>query len=171
MQCKYCSAFLSDYIDQPISKLSTLYNHVNHRMFHRHTFLLHLWMNRLLERATPPVIRAIKEMTDYDLMLEPISAVTPDRWNKTFYENLVLQKPDIFSEMNDFDDALEEAGFAKGKTGRLFFLQQYCIPLLLVLNEIHTEHNPQKKQIEAISIVKKQVSWKELREEYGNLYD
>jgi hypothetical protein len=105
-----------------------------------------------------------------DFWIDKQYQVKPEEWNKAFLKNLCEANPPIAKEFTEFQSICEQCGFLKEQT-EPFFLENYILPCLQSLVEIHSEHTKKVEPVLTLSTSQKKYTMKEFREEYGNFYD
>ena len=104
-----------------------------------------------------------------DFWIDQKFQVEQEDWNKSYMKNLQESNPSIATLFKEFQTICEECGFLKHKT-EPFFLENYILPLLLLSIEVHSDHTKKTTPMPVQSFYTK-YTMKQLREEYGNLYD
>jgi hypothetical protein len=105
-----------------------------------------------------------------DFWIDKQVQVEAEEWNKAYLKNLREANPSLCKEFSELQSICEECGFLKGST-EPFFLENYILPCLQMVVEIHSEHTKKPEPVLTLSTFLKKYTMKELREEYGNLYD
>lgn len=170
MACELCRTFILDYLDHPL--------HPDNRLtaiFHRSKLLPHkeklcFWIQRIQHHLVPDTLQRAKENTEMDFFIDKQVQVAPEEWNKAYLKNLLEVNSEVAKEFNELQSICEECGFLKGLT-EPFFLENFILPCLQLTVEIHSEHTKKPETVLTLSTFLKKYTMKELREEYGNLYD
>jgi hypothetical protein len=165
MSCELCRTFILDYLHHPLhpeNRLTALFHHSN-LLVYKET--LCFWIQRALVPLTPFLLKKAKSDTEMDFYLDNIHQVEQEAWNKVFLNNLKGSNLALRTELNEFQTICEECGFLKNRT-ELFFLENYILPLLQTVLEIHTEHSTKSTYIPTAVYTDNT-----LREEWGDLYD
>ena len=170
MACELCRTFILDYLNHPLHPENRLT-----AIFHRskllpHKELLCFWIQRILRHLVTDTLQRAKENTEMDFFLDKQVQVPPEVWNKAFLKNLREVHSEVSKEFTELQSICEECGFLKGFT-ELFFIENFILPCLLSSVEIHSEHTKKPEVVLTLSTFLKKYTMKELREEYGNLYD
>jgi len=170
MACELCRTFILDYLDHPLHPENRLT-----AIFHRSTLLLHkeilcFWIQRIQYHVLPHTLQRVKENTEMDFFIDKQVQVPPEVWNKAYLKNLREIHPAAAKEFAELQSICEECGFLKGLT-EPFFIENFILPCLQTVVEIHSEHTKKPETVLTLSTFLKKYTMKELREEYGNLYD
>jgi hypothetical protein len=168
MSCELCRTFILDYLHNPLHQQDRLSATFHHSTLLKHKETVYFWIQRALLRLTHPILKKAKSDTEMDFWLANQQTVEKEAWNKAFLKNLKQSNTTLCIELTQLQTVCEECGFVNHNTG-LFFLENYILPLLQMALEIHSEHSI--KHQEAPVSLYKQYTEKQLREEYGNLYD
>ncbi len=171
MNCTMCRAFILDHLHHPLhpeNRLTAIF-HPSKLLPHRET--LCFWVQRIQAKLSQSMLAKVKADTEIEFWANNQLQVQPEEWNKVFLKNLLETNPYVTKEFQDLQSTCEECGFLKELT-EPFFVENYILPLVQTAIEIHSEHSPTKKEsVLTLSTFMKRYTMKELREEYGNLYD
>jgi len=170
MACNLCRTFILDYLSHPLHPENRLT-----AIFHRSQLLPHketlcFWIQRIQHLVLPDTLQRAKENTEMDFWIDKQAQVEAEEWNKAYLKNLREANPSLCKEFSELLSICEECGFLKGST-EPFFLENYILPCLQMVVEIHSEHTKKPESVLTLSTFLKKYTMKELREEYGNLYD
>ena len=168
MACELCRAFILDYLHNPLHQQERLSATFHHSTLLKYKDTVCFWIQRALLQLSHPMLKKAKSDSEMDFWLANQQTVEKEAWNKAFLKHLKQSNTTLCIELTQLQTVCEECGFVKHNTG-LFFLENYILPLLQMALEIHSEHS--KTPIEPPSPLYTKYTQKQLREEYGNLYD
>lgn len=169
MACELCRAFILDYLHHPLDAGDRLTATFHHLTLLKHKNTICFWIQRALLLLTHSILKKAKSDSEMDFWIADQHQISQDTWNKAFLKNLKESNPALCTELTEIQTVCEECGFLKNHT-ELFFVENYIVPLLQSAFEIHLEHSKKPIEIAPTPFYTK-YTMKELREEYGNLYD
>ncbi len=170
MSCELCRTFILDYLQYPLHPENRLTAIFHPTKLVGHKEALCFWIQRIQQHLMPDTLERAKQTTEMDFFLKKKVQVEPEEWNKVYLSNLREIHPVVAREFAELQSICEECGFLKGLT-EPFFIENFVLPCLLSAVEIHSEHTKKPEPVLTLSTFLKKYTMKELREEYGNLYD
>jgi hypothetical protein len=170
MSCALCRVFILDFLQYPLHPENPLHSIFRPSNLLPYKDILCFWIQRIQRSLTNQILAKAKQDTEMDFYLDNIHQVKQEVWNKAFMKNLLECNLAVSTKLSEFQIICEECGFLKQNT-ETFFLENYIVPLLQTAVEIHLEHSAQTPVYSTSTNTHTKYTDKQLREEYGNLYD